>query len=328
MGIDRQLLSVSTIAAEDGLLHWTGHTFLPFTSKSAGKLYSGNVVPDDTTNSLNFDGLFRSTVGNFSTIQAAFGEFNIISIDVPETLNTASNLGYDTDTNTFVLKDDIGAGNGIDYDSINRLFNLCGDLSSDISLNGNSQYNFIFDLVHEFTIHSYSGGKDATFNLYGASPIINVDTSVIIQNTGNNNSIIENPTTGLFYINIEDSDADNWIPTALWTKNKIDAAWLDATRDLTVHTLTCTEVTMTSDERLKTNIRNQNTSLYKIQQLNPVIFNWIDSDKTIDVNGLIAQEVLKIIPEIVKTNSSGRLSIDYNQLISIIIKAIQELSNK
>jgi len=44
--------------------------------------------------------------------------------------------------------------------------------------------------------------------------------------------------------------------------------------------------------------------------------------------GVIAQEVQKVFPEIVKTGSDGYLEVDYIQIIPILIEAIKELKEE
>jgi hypothetical protein len=92
-----------------------------------------------------------------------------------------------------------------------------------------------------------------------------------------------------------------------------------------------------SDERLKTNIVNLNgsSSLAEISALNPVTFNWIDPAKSsVPQFGFIAQQVQSVFPNLVSTTSptaltpDGTLSLNYIDLISPIVAAIQELDKE
>ena len=109
----------------------------------------------------------------------------------------------------------------------------------------------------------------------------------------------------------------------------------------------------TSDSRLKENIVSITGSLDRIKRLNPVRFNWkANSEQALnglgEDYGLIAQEVMPIIPEIIKEieapdiKKPGGLSkpktlneelgkwytIEYSRLIPHVIQAIQELSSE
>ena len=83
-----------------------------------------------------------------------------------------------------------------------------------------------------------------------------------------------------------------------------------------------TQFTSLSDISKKTNIRTIENSIEIIKQLEGVRFNWIDNNKP--SLGLIAQEVEKVLPELVETNEEGIKSISYSNMIGILIEAIKE----
>jgi len=82
----------------------------------------------------------------------------------------------------------------------------------------------------------------------------------------------------------------------------------------------------TSDRRLKTNIKDLNYGLKSLMQLQPVSYNWIDPKQSTQTQiGLIAQDAKKVIPEIVLGDEDkGKLSINYTELIPVLINAIKE----
>lgn len=92
-----------------------------------------------------------------------------------------------------------------------------------------------------------------------------------------------------------------------------------------------------SDKREKINIVDLNYGLKDILKLRPVSFDWIKNPSQGMQLGLIAQEVQAVIPELVKdkkivkdekrsarTVDAERLSMNYVELIPILIKAVQE----
>jgi hypothetical protein len=83
-----------------------------------------------------------------------------------------------------------------------------------------------------------------------------------------------------------------------------------------------------SDIRLKENIIPIKNALEKISKLQGVEFDFKDSKDYGYLNkhqiGFIAQEVEKVIPEIVGKNSDGILGISYQHLTAILIEAIKE----
>lgn len=86
-----------------------------------------------------------------------------------------------------------------------------------------------------------------------------------------------------------------------------------------------------SDRRLKENILSTSVqALNEINQLNLVSFDFI-KDKKHEEIGLIAQEVERIIPQVISRNPDNPddyLHIDYTALVPYLIKAIQELNQK
>ena len=81
-----------------------------------------------------------------------------------------------------------------------------------------------------------------------------------------------------------------------------------------------------SDKRLKENIKKLTPQLNIVKKLNPVTYN-IKTDKNKKSQiGLIAQEVQKLIPEIVSTISDkdNILGVNYDALTPVLVKAMQE----
>ena len=76
-----------------------------------------------------------------------------------------------------------------------------------------------------------------------------------------------------------------------------------------------------SDARLK-NVLGKAKGLEIVNKLNPVNFEWKESKKVQD--GLIAQEVLDVVPNAVTISEDGYYSMDYSKLVTPLLKAIQE----
>jgi hypothetical protein len=102
---------------------------------------------------------------------------------------------------------------------------------------------------------------------------------------------------------------------------------------------------VSSDIRIKENIKPINYGLNTVLKMNPVQYNLIGVPSTEISMGLIAQEIKKIIPEIVSVDNpvdrngkdtrvadptipQAMQSIRYGDLIPVLIKAIQELEAK
>jgi cytoskeletal protein CcmA (bactofilin family) len=82
-----------------------------------------------------------------------------------------------------------------------------------------------------------------------------------------------------------------------------------------------TSFNTSSDARLKT-VLGKAEGLEIVNKLNPVNFEWNESKEIQD--GLIAQEVMEIIPHAVSKNSDDYYEMDYSRVVTPLIKAIQE----
>ena len=89
----------------------------------------------------------------------------------------------------------------------------------------------------------------------------------------------------------------------------------------------------TSDRRLKENITPIANALEKVRSLTGVEFDWKQETKSVhgyeghDV-GVIAQDVQAVLPEAVRTNDSGYLSVRYEKMIALLVEANKELANR
>tara|TARA_B100000927_G_scaffold251254_1_gene216011 strand:+ start:69 stop:1484 length:1416 start_codon:yes stop_codon:yes gene_type:complete len=83
-------------------------------------------------------------------------------------------------------------------------------------------------------------------------------------------------------------------------------------------------VTAFSDERLKDNIETLENGLGKVEQLRGVTYTRDEKENI----GVIAQEVEKILPEVVLTadDEMGTKSVDYSRLTAVLIEAVKDLS--
>lgn len=119
---------------------------------------------------------------------------------------------------------------------------------------------------------------------------------------GNNHmGIFANPTGWSFTINGNNGNA--------WVKG----------------TVTANGVTLTSDERLKKEIVPLGNTIQLLEKLHGYQYHW--KDDTFDGSlqtGLLAQEVEKVMPELVKTDDKGLKSVNYSGLIPYLLEGVKE----
>lgn len=86
-----------------------------------------------------------------------------------------------------------------------------------------------------------------------------------------------------------------------------------------------------SDRRQKENIKDIEYGLGEVMKLRPVTHTWLNGDTSKVSIGLIAQEVEEVLREVVNTSMDGETdtkALDYNGIIPVLIKSIQELTER
>lgn len=94
-----------------------------------------------------------------------------------------------------------------------------------------------------------------------------------------------------------------------------------------------------SDAKFKDNVQAIPNALDKVKQIRGVTFDWNDAYikdhggedgyfiRKRDV-GVIAQELQKVLPELVVERSEGYLAVKYDRIVALLIEAVKELSDK
>ena len=85
-----------------------------------------------------------------------------------------------------------------------------------------------------------------------------------------------------------------------------------------------------SDERLKDNIKPITEPLWKVSQIGGYTFDWNDNQDTYEGHdvGVVAQEIHKVLPEVVAERSNGYLGVKYEKIVPLLIESIKELDKK
>jgi len=132
--------------------------------------------------------------------------------------------------------------------------------------------------------------------------------------SGENITAADDTSTNASYYPVMVSDSGSEKPSTV-SKSKLSF-------NPSTGTLTTVVVTTTSDANLKTNINTITKALDKVLQLRGVSFTWKESNQ--NSIGLIAQEVEKILPEVVSTSEENVKSIAYGNVVGVLIEAIKE----
>ena len=88
-----------------------------------------------------------------------------------------------------------------------------------------------------------------------------------------------------------------------------------------------------SDISLKDNLRPIENALFKVNQIAGYEFDWnekshqIQQDKGHDV-GFVAQEVEKVLPEVIQIREDGIKAIAYEKVVPLLVQSIKELTKR
>lgn len=90
--------------------------------------------------------------------------------------------------------------------------------------------------------------------------------------------------------------------------------------------------TTPSDERLKENVQVVSDPIEKLKQINGVTFDWTTKENKRS-GGVIAQQLEKVMPEIVKDiddlkSDETYKAVDYNGVVALLIEAVKDLEKR
>jgi hypothetical protein len=210
------------------------------------------------------------------------------NIDAPGTITASSFSGAVAGTAT----------------STTNIPNLTGDITSD---------NTTTTLA---TVNANVG----TFGDGGAIPSITVNAKGLI--TGVSTSAI---VSGITITDDTSTNSTRYVTFTSATSGTITGENVSSSKltyNPSTGTLAATNVNSTSDEALKGNITTIENALELVNQLRGVEFTWKETNE--QSLGVVAQEVEKVLPELVKTDDFK--SVNYNGLIGVLIEAVKELS--
>lgn len=171
---------------------------------------------------------------------------------------------------------------------------------------------------------SASGNNSTTMGA-GTSASGEYSTAMGLGNSANS---LGETVLGHYASNVTGS-ADTWVTTdqllavgnGTGSSNRSNALTLYKDGNLTV----AGTVTSSSDARLKTNIVPLSMALTKVLALNGYHYNWNThyADKNELHTGLLAQEVQKLMPELVRQDANGTLSVNYNGMVPYLIESVK-----
>lgn len=136
-----------------------------------------------------------------------------------------------------------------------------------------------------------------------------------------------------------DTNDSNWssnpyLAMTIQPTNEADTAFVGINNSNPGHALDVignirgTSVISISDLRLKENIKPLENSLDKILAMQGVSYNLINDEHKVSQVGVVAQEIEKVLPEVVVTDENDMKSVAYGNITAVLIEAVKELQQQ
>ena len=153
---------------------------------------------------------------------------------------------------------------------------------------------------------------------------IDVNGNMEVSGTGNFGGTLECATQfSIGSAQITEAELETIDGVTPGTASASKALVVDSSKNISsIGNLSASEVTATSDEKLKSDIKTIENGLDKVMKMRGVSFTK-QAEKGI---GVIAQEVEKIIPEVV--HDGEYKSVAYGNMVGVLIEAIKELKTE
>lgn len=223
--------------------------------------------------------------------------------------------------------------NGIEGTSTNNV-GVVGTSSVDIGVYGNAPMYGVYGLASASNgagaVGSNSSGTGVlgeSSNGYGVQALSVYGPALFAQNTSGDNDAVQGITaanccSGGYFANT--GSGNGVYVTGTNSGIAVHGVNVGGWAGYFEGNVYATGTYTSSDARLKNNIKDGRYGLGELLRLRPVTFTWKNDEGRKTQLGLIAQEVSKVVPEVVVADHSGMLSVNYTALVPVMVKAIQE----
>ena len=186
------------------------------------------------------------------------------------------------------------------------------NISQDITVVGNITGN----ITGSATNASTASYIDAT-NIDGAVETANTSSYILASNI---DGTVTNASTASFVTfndGLSTTSDVRFDSLGIGTDASGTTGEIRATGDITAY--------YSSDKRLKDNITPISDAINKLNQIGGYEFDWnSDSSHSGHDVGVIAQEIEKVLPEVVTTRDNGYMAVRYEKIVALLIQAVKE----
>lgn len=332
------LTGVSSFVAQDAI-----DAVLPAIEAINAGTGHGNISYDSATGNITFDRVTSANIrGEFSAGGGLTYNNGVYAVRVGDklTVNATSHLNVSAPSASEVYGFFSADNSGTGYGSLTY---------------NQATGEFTFTRITDADIRGrFSDGYGLNFNSStGVFEVANVEIRRLFSaaNTGTGyGSLAYDNGLGVYtYTKVTSSDIEGVVQTAI-NNGSINTGGVSSTTDLQVKSLgvgiaatgTTGEIIATnditafysSDERLKTNVNVIENALEKVNNIRGVTFDWNETalemypDRTDTDVGVIAQEIEKVLPEVVVDRDNGFKAVRYEKIIPLLIEAIKDLKQE
>jgi hypothetical protein len=331
--------SANVVTAGTGSFTVVSGNGIALTAINASNIASGTIAnartTADTANGASTivardaNGSFTANVGTFTTISGAGGgltAINASNISTGTIDNARTTAATANGASTIVLRDASGA------------FSAGSITGSLFTGNGSALSAINASNVSSGTLSATRGGTGSA-NLTANNVILGngAGTVQVVAPGTANNVLTSNGTTwisqasgggGLTLTDDTSTNASYYPLLTTSTSGSISVANVSSTKLIynpSTGNLSATIHHSSSDARLKTDITPISDALVKVSQINGVTYIRTDNDQNIRHTGVIAQDVEKVLPEVIAVGVDGYKVVAYGNMIGLLVEAIKEL---
>ena len=302
-----------------------------FTPRSEDETFVGAQVPDNIE-------ISSDSIGS------------ITALNVTKRNLTLANLGYTGDTNAEVNQNAFSKVQ-VANSGVNGTLHEADGKTDTITINAGTNLSIVDGVADYFTINNditqaynrvrisnSAGTTIATDTASGITDLIHFRAKAGVTLTDEG--------SGIFGIAVNSDQRGNVTQFGPDTNDYIvvdsNSAdfFLDGVRDMSLENdgelhvrgdVIAFSTTITSDQKLKENIKTVDNPIEKVMALSGVTFNWKENGKA--SAGVIAQDVEEVLPSAVKEvenmdKTDTHKVVDYNQLSALFIESIKELKHE
>ncbi|MGI5913182.1 MAG: tail fiber domain-containing protein [Bacteroidales bacterium] len=268
----------------------------------------------------------ETVFGMYNTYYAAESDSSYVDNDRLFVIGNGTSYNQPSDALVVLKKGNIGIGNP-EQEILEQYSLAVGatDRGLHVQTNGSSGYN-------TYSVNSLANGGDISYAFRGTS------SGALTENYGASVVSYGSGTTNCGAYTAAYSGSNNYGTYARASGGSINCGiYAEAFGGSTNYAgyfsgdvKVTGEIITSSDSRLKTDIVNIENPLDKIMSLNGVSYNWNSEEfpeRHFDDRthiGVIAQNVEKVLPELVYTDENGYKSVSYEKLTPVLIEAVKE----